>query len=267
MVALLCVALPSLFGHGDLGEAIEAVTQAIADSPQDAALFLRRAELHRLHEDWPAAEADYALAVKLQPTMRVVKFCRAEMRLAQGRENEALLLLDDFLATTPAHAGGRALRAGILENRGNWKKADTDLAVAVASSPESHYVTKRAELLERHGQPAAAVRCLDDASHTRGRIPVLEQQALEIEERAGKADAALQRLDNLIANEPRRDIWLVRKAGLLEKAGRRNEAREAWVQADEAFQKLLPEKRELPINRELAAQIAAGKARSNEEAK
>ena len=258
-VALLAMSA-SAMAHGDLHEAIDAVSQAIARSPGDAALFLRRAELRRMHGEWPGAEADYAEAGKRMPDMEVVAFGVAQMRLAQGREREALRLLDGFLAKCPDHAGAHAVRAGLLEKRGDWKRADADLADAVASSPEPHYATMRAQLLERHGRAADAARCLDEASRAHGRVPVLEQHALEIEERAGLADAALRRVDDLIAREPRPDVWLARKARILEKAGRADAAREAWQRAGAAFEKVPAEKRSSKFNRDLAAQIEAARA-------
>ena len=93
--AILFVALPAAFAHGDLHDAIDAVSRVIAESPSDAALILRRAELHRLHQNWPAAKADYDQARKLRPDMEIVTFCLAQMRLAQDREKEALTLLDE----------------------------------------------------------------------------------------------------------------------------------------------------------------------------
>ena len=260
VAAALFGTLDAASAHGDLHEAIDAVSRVIADSPGDAALLLRRAELRRQHKDWSEAEADYAQAHKLKPDMEIVTFGLAQMRLAQDREKEALTLLDEFLAKRPEHAGGRALRAGILEKRGNWKKADADLAAAVTSSPEPHYATARAQLLERHGRPEAAARCLDEASRARNRVPVLEHHALEIEERAGLTDAALRRLDYLIAREPRPDIWLARKARLFEKAGRAEEARDAWQRAAAAFEKVPAHKQTSKVNRKVAAEIAAGRA-------
>ena len=257
VIALLSFTSPS-FAHGDLHDSIDAVSQVIARSPGDASLFLRRAELHRLHKDLTAAEADYAKAGELEPGLDAVGLGLAQLRLAQGRERDALRLLDGFLAKQPRHSEGRALRAEILEKRGVWKKADADLAAAVAFSPEPHYATQRAQFLVRRGQPEAAARCLDEASRRRGRVPVLEQHALEIEERAGLTDAALRRLEFLVGCEPRPDIWLARKARLLGKAGRGAEARVAWQQAGAAFQKIPADRRTSKANLKLGAEIAAG---------
>ena len=247
--------------HGDLHDAIAGVSHAIAGAPGDASLFLRRAELHRLHRDFAAAEADYAKAAELQPNLAEVQFGLASLRLAQGRPQAALHLLDDFLAASSRHPEGYALRAELLEKQGAWKKADADLAAAVASSTEPHYATKRAQLLERHGEPEAAIRCLDEASRAHGRVPLLEQQALELEERAGKTEAVLHRLDDLIVREPRSDIWLARKARALASWGRAEDATLAWREAAAAFAKIPLEKRNLAINRELAAEIEANQVR------
>jgi predicted Zn-dependent protease len=256
---LLCT-LDGGFGHGDLHEVIDAVTAAIERSPDDPALYLRRAELHRFHKDWSAASADYARVRRLRPGLDLVTFGLAQIQLAQGNEKTGLKLLDEFLAKHPDHAPARALRAGLKEKHGDWKAADADLAAAVGASPEPHYATERANLLERHGQPGAAAQCLDAASLARGRVPILEQQALDIEERSGHIAAALRRLDDLIAREPRPDIWLARKAGLLERADRTAEAGDAWRKAAAAFENVPPDKRASEANRALAGKILAGLA-------
>ncbi len=256
-VASFSILAPIARAHGDLHDAITGIAQEIAKTPGDATLFLRRAELHRLHADFPEAEADYAAANQLSPDLADVQLGLANLRFAQGQDKAALPLLDDFLTTLPQHPGGRVLRAEILEKYGDWKKADADLAIAVASSPEPHYASKRAQLLARHGQIDTALRCLDEASQAHGRVPVLEQQALDLEERAGSAESALRRLDHLVAREPRSDLWLARKAKLLASLGRTEEAATTWRQAALAFEKLPPEKRNLDLNRALAAEIDA----------
>lgn len=257
VLALLSLTASS-FAHGDLHESIGAVTRVIARAPGDASMWLRRAELHRQHKDFPAAEADYAKAGELAPGLNAVGRGLAQLRLAQGREADALRLLDGFIAKQPRDAEGRALRAEILERRGSWKKADADLEAAVRASTEPHFATLRAQLLVRHGQPEAASRSLDQASKRRGRLPVLEQHALDIEERAGLTDAALRRLEYFVSVEPRSDIWLARKAQTLGKAGRGAEAQAAWQQAAAAFEKIPANRRSSATNRKLGAEIAAG---------
>jgi tetratricopeptide (TPR) repeat protein len=169
--------------------------------------------------------------------------------------------LDAFLVGQVNHAGGRTLRAELLEKKGDWKKAEADLRVAATASTEPHFATLHAQLLERHGRAAEAVRALDATSQARGRVPVLEQLALEIQERAGHTQGALIRLDKMITQEPRPDIWMIRKAKLLEKVGRTEEARTVWNQAAAAFEKLPAQKRETKSNQALAKEIQSSRSK------
>ncbi len=245
--------------HGDLHEVIQTVSALIAGKPDDGALFFRRAELQLAHGDLSAAEADFLQARKLQPSLEVVGLSLARVRIAQGREREALQLLNTYLEQNPAHAAGSSLRAGLLEKKGEWKNAEVDLRAAAAASPEPQYATEHAQFLERHGQTGEAVRGLDAASQAHGRLAVLEQQALEIEERAGLTEAALRRLNDFIVREPRPDIWLARKARLLEKNNRMAEARTAWDEAAAAFARIPQHRRETRANAALAGQIEAAR--------
>ena len=55
--------------HGPLHAQIEEVSRRIAQAPREAALYLKRGELHRLHTDWAAALADYRRARLLDPRL------------------------------------------------------------------------------------------------------------------------------------------------------------------------------------------------------
>lgn len=245
--------------HGDAHELIQSVTLLISESPNNAALVLRRAELNFAHGDLQAAEDDYLQVRKLQPEETIVSLGLARIRLAQSREKEALTLLDAFLLHQSNHAGGRTLRAELLEKRGDWQRAEKDLRAAATASTEPQFATLHAQLLERHGRADDAVRALDATSVARGRVPVLEQLALDIQERAGLTQGALNRLDKMINQEPRPDIWIIRKAKLLQKAGRTEEARSAWNQAAVAFEKIPAQKRETKSNQALAKEIESAR--------
>lgn len=260
LVAVLTGRPTLILAHGDAHELIENVSALIVESPNDAELFLRRAELNLAHGDLKAAEGDYLQARKLQPNLDVVSLGLARIRNEQGRTKETLKLLETFLTAQPKHTGGRVLRAELLEKKGEWKKAELDLRTAAAASTEPQFTTLHAQLLERHGQAAEAVRCLDAASRSHGRLPVLEQLALDIQERAGLTDQALKRLDEFITREPRPDIWLVRKAKLLTKNGRAEEAKMAWNQAASAFERIPAHKRETKSNKAMAKEIQAARS-------
>src|SRR5262245_7785095 len=73
--------LPGL-AHGDLHEQIAAATSQIEKNPKNAELYLKRGELHRAHEDWDAALADYERAAILNPKLIVVDLARGKVLLA-----------------------------------------------------------------------------------------------------------------------------------------------------------------------------------------
>src|SRR2546426_2682773 len=73
---------PELFAHGDLHEQIAITTKLIQREPHNAALYLKRGELHRAHGEWDAAMADYERAAELDPKLEVVDLARGKALLA-----------------------------------------------------------------------------------------------------------------------------------------------------------------------------------------
>ena len=57
------------------------------------------------------------------------------------------------------------------------------------------------------------------------------QPALELEIRLKRFDAALERIERIRAALPRAETWLARRGEVLVLAGRREEARESFVEA------------------------------------
>lgn len=74
--------LPSFaLAHEGLHEQIVAVTAKIKLDPKNAALYLQRGELHRLHRDWARAAADYDRASRLQPSLTTIDLARGKLLL------------------------------------------------------------------------------------------------------------------------------------------------------------------------------------------
>src|SRR5688500_347410 len=79
VVAAGDLALPSAgFAHGDLHEQIEVVTRELLAAPLDGALYFRRAELRRAHEEWAEAVKDYDEAEALAVDPHAVRLGRAK---------------------------------------------------------------------------------------------------------------------------------------------------------------------------------------------
>ncbi len=63
-LGIVFVFAANVLAHDGLHEQIIAVTKEIAKDPNNANLYLKRAELYRLHEEWKNSEKDYNRAEK-----------------------------------------------------------------------------------------------------------------------------------------------------------------------------------------------------------
>ena len=91
-----------------------------------------------------------------------------------------------------------------------------------------------------------ALRGLDEGVGQLGPIPALTSYAIELEVRRGRYDAALTRLDRVSTSEQGAS-WLTRRAGILERAGRAAEAREAYAELLRRLERLPARRRETPV--------------------
>lgn len=244
LVALAVGAAGAVHAHPGIDEQIRALDSQIAEEPGDARLYLRRGELHRIHRDFDAAEADYRRSLELAPDLRVAELCLGRLRLEEGRPAEARVILDSYLEARPHDADALATRARTLVALNEPLAAARDFGAAIdsagsdAARPE--YFLEQARAFEAAGPEhhADALAALDEGLVQLGEAVTLQLYAIDIELGRGNADAALQRLDRLASRSVRQEPWLVRKASILEAAGRVDEAREAYRQTLAAIQTL-----------------------------
>jgi predicted Zn-dependent protease len=241
------LSISDLPAHRDLDIQIADLTQRIAADPDNPQLYMQRGELHRLHRDWKAAEADYRRVRKLQPSLAVFDFLMGRMKLEARRPKQARKLLDRFLAEEPDHAKGLVARARALVRLGEPLAAARDYTRAIDAHGEEHrpdpsYYVERARALVSAGDEhiAAAVRGLDEGLERLGQPVTLQLYAIDLELKRGRHDAALERLSRIASQADRQETWLVRRAEILEDAGRPAEARDAYAAALEAVRALPP---------------------------
>ncbi len=272
-IALIAVlvgfTLPRLArAHAGIAEEMREVNARLATRPGDAALVLRRGELHRILGDYPAARADYERARRLDPDLAAVDLCLGTMLLDAGRPAEALRALDRFLAREPAHAGGFAARGRARLALGDPAAAAQDFTRAINHSrsdapPRPDLYLDRARSLASLGGARVdeAIRGLDEGIARLGDPVSLELRAIDLEIRRHRVDAALARVDRIAARSPRQEAWLARRGGILDRAGRKVEARAAYARALDAISALPPARRRTRASVRLEAEIAASLAR------
>jgi len=221
--------------HGDLHDQIASVTGQIRQDPQNAMLFLKRAELFRVHGEWDAAQADYDRVTQFASDFAAIDFFRGRMLLEAGRPEPARKSLDHFLEKQPNHAEALIARARVLVKLGDGEGAANDFTRAISRLPEPKpdYYLERAQALAGAGNSHVddALRGLDEGIQKLGPLIALRVRAVDLELSRKNFDGALARLEQIIAQSPRRETWLARKGDILEQAGRTGEARAAYAAA------------------------------------
>lgn len=270
LLAVSCswsVGTPPAAAHGPIHEQIATLASRITADSQNAALYLKRGELHNHHREWDAALADYDRAARLDPTLAAVDLARGRTLLDAGRPGPAKLALDRFLAKHSDHAEALGTRARALVKLGQRLAAAADYTRAIAAweglnRPHPEYYLERARALAAEGgdHVKEALRGLDEGIQRLGPLVTLQLYAIDLELAANRYDAALARLQTLAAQSPRKEPWLARRGEILEQAGRVAPARLAYEQALAAIESLPARHRKTRATTELEAQIHAALA-------
>ncbi len=243
LCALLALAAPDAAAHQEILDQLADLNERIEKQSGVAQLYLERGEVHRIHRNWAAAEADYREARELRPDFNLVDFCWGRMKLEAGHPDEAVSMLARYLLQRPEDGAALEVRGRAHLALAQYGTAAGDFERALQLTPEGarpslHLYLERARAQVAAGEPAAALQGLDEGLARLGGAITLELEALALERELGRTDAALARLQRLAGAAQRPEPWLVREGAILEQAGRVAEARQAYRQAREGLQEL-----------------------------
>jgi len=265
------VALPQLGrAHAPAADAIAELTQRIRSEPEQAELYLERGELYRVDGNQLSAAQDFERAARLDPARPEVDLYRGRLALDADRYADAEVALSRFLARVPGHTLARALRARAFARLGRGLRAAEEYSAAIAlqASPSPELYLERAQALVSDGDRhlAEALRGLDAGLARLGDVTTLDLYAIELELQRGDCDAALARLDRIASHAARQDAWLARRGEILEGAGRKAEAREAYRRALEALEQVAAPRRHTRATAERETSLRSALARLGAEA-
>jgi tetratricopeptide (TPR) repeat protein len=139
----------TLLAGGRYREGIAAYTDLIALKPDSADAYRRRAHVRQASEvnsDMPAALADYAKALELDPDMLVIYGLRGEIFSAQRDEKAVEQNYQAWLAKAPGDAQAHSSYAAALERLGRIDKAKIEIDRALALSPDAEAYLTRARI-------------------------------------------------------------------------------------------------------------------------
>jgi tetratricopeptide (TPR) repeat protein len=237
-----------VWAHPDRDARLAILDQRTTANPCDAAAWLARGAVLRASRDWAAARAAYDRAAACDPGLDAVILARGELALESGEPEVARTLLDRYLAARPDEARARRLRGRALLALGRpaAAAADFDRGIARSARPEPDQYLERARALHAAGRSDEALAGLDAGVARLGPVPSLQQLAVEVDVERRRWDAALQRVERAGDGAPDREFWLLRRAEILEVAGRTGAARAAYAAARAAIAARAPQRRALP---------------------
>ena len=246
--------------HGDLHERITAISAQILTNPSSPDLWLQRADLHRQHAEFDAAQTDLDHAAQLKPGWASAELQQA--RIAFDRENfpGAVRAAGDCLMLDPTNADARVLRARSLVRLQQPARAIADYDAVLTRTNSARPLPDL--FLERARAQAAlekfddALHGLDDAMRQLGDTPSFALPAIEYERQRGAFGAALARLERAEKFFDR-ESFLALRGEILLQAGRRADAAKYFSAALAALEKFSTERRALPAVVDLEARLRA----------
>lgn len=252
--------LPSrVAAHGDTHEMVRALTEELRQNPRDADAYFRRGELHRRHGEFDLALMDYETAQKYSTNSPMLDLARGLLYIEAKWPNSAKLYLDRFLARETNHVVGLSARAKAWLQLTNPAAAVADYTAAIRASTEPRpelYIERAQILITDDGKHLnEAIAGLDEGAERLGSVITLRLHAIELELRRHQTNAALTRLDQLIARSPRKETWYARKGEILQQAARYPEAKQAYSQALDHLKTLPPSRRNVPAIQEFEKRI------------
>jgi tetratricopeptide (TPR) repeat protein len=247
------------FAHGELHDLIDKITREIALKPNNPYLYLNRAELHRGHSDWDAALADLERAEALSNQWSLVHFAKSRLFLSAEWYQSAKVTADRFLDKEPGNLEGLVVRARARVKLADPVGAADDFtrAIAVADPPTPELYLERSQALATAGAgyQDRALQGLEEGLAKLGPIATLQMAAIEMEIQWNRVDAALARVDKIMAQAPRKETWLARRGEILRQAGRNDEAAQAFRAALKELEALPSHRRTVPAMAELENRI------------
>jgi len=199
-------------------------------SAEAIALLLHRADLQRRQRDWDAALLDYQHVAEKEPDNLVMMLGRVQLHIDQHQYLEALFWSNRILRLYPTHALAGLQQARALAGNGEVDKAAIafERALNRFDKPRPEHYIELAQIITAARSTAdsrrRAVAALDSGADVLGHPVSLHNSAYQLELKSGLREAALRRIEKIIAHNGSLLNWRLRRAELLLELERPTEA-------------------------------------------
>jgi tetratricopeptide (TPR) repeat protein len=265
-VGSLLVALGAPFpaaAHGPGQHEILEITEQLASGGARAELYAKRAHIYQNNEMWREAMADLESAARMDSQNARYDLERANLAVAAGEYLRALDFIELYLLRRGDNTVAALIRARAYRALGQFQQAEDSYSAALANlagydgRPMPEWYIEYADTLLLDDKTHDALQVLQLGIDRLGTLSVFQVKAAELEGELGLYDSALARIEQLLNQSQRKDLWLARRADFLALAGRDEEARQSYGQAYAALKQLPARLQNLPVSRELADRLQA----------
>ena len=245
---------------GEREDALAALDQAIVLAPEDAQLHLERAGLMLDGRKLDEAQAALAKAIGLDPNQFPAYVLQAQLALGRGDLDQAESIVRTAARIAPEHPQVAAIEGSLALRRGDADRALSILSQASQKAPEEpilqhalgfayaakgHFAFAEqafrrllqtrptdpmramiADLVRRQGRPGEAADELRPLLERGDATPALKRLAGEFEREAGRHEAAIALLKDVVAAQPGDRRALAALTDAWRQSGQRDDARE-----------------------------------------
>ncbi len=254
--ALLCVffcliwpGTTLVYAHGGYHVEVELLNERLAQNPTDPDLHYRLALAHASHDEWRLLLDSVDQLETYGGEAYPLAYLRGRAWNIAKRYDPALKELNAFIKQHPKHAHAHSERGLTFYRTHRYASAVTDFrrAIDLKAKPALEDFTALALAQHAAGQASEATATMDEGLTALGPSPALLGVAIDIETENAAWNPLLRRIDAMQSVAPAPEPWMLRRAQVLESAGRPEEARKAW-------QALLGHLEGLPFERRGTAQ-------------
>ena len=210
---------------------IERATEALAASPSDVDLLVRRAHLYRIEGQLPESLLDLDRARKIAPERSDVILQRGLTLSAMGKDAEAEIELGRVIHEAESARQAYTERGHIRARTDRPVEAIADYDEVLRRAPQIELYLVRGRLQESIGRlDDAAKGYRDGIARLRG-APLLKIELVRVEITRKQYDVALKLIDEELDRAPIKTDWLRRRAEALAVAGKNTEAQNEFGRA------------------------------------
>jgi predicted Zn-dependent protease len=226
---LACIGVLHAYAHPDPAHTLAELDRHLPDTPDDATLHLRRAELLLRRNHLKTARPSVVRALSLSPENQEILLLSVRLAHAEGNMQEALARAEDATRRFPRFPSAWRWIAQLRKENGE-ENAAIDAKLRHLSFKDAvdpgDFLTAAAWVRERNqeGDTLKALSILDQAVVAFGPIVSLQKAAISIEITLSRHEHALTRVTNMVKKYGPSASLSVLRADIYEAAGRNLEA-------------------------------------------